>query len=219
MPAEVAELLQHARGSPAATRPRPRSAAPAPRARAWGCPPRPASPAARSARRSGRCSPGARRPTAATRSSSVPVASTFTGRRCDATLGMPPSGERLRSRRADSARSTISPSTARHRSDGSGPAHTTTSRPSRPALDRDLRPRDLPRHAVDEVDGGAGLLEVHEIGEVDAREGADRFDLLLEHRDAAAAREARRRPSPTTRRPAPGRAVVGASRSRSSPQP
>src|SRR5207244_4341142 len=50
----------------------------------------------------------------------------------------------------------------------------------------DLRPRDLTRDTIDQMDRGTRLLEVHEVGEVDARERARRLALLLQDRDAAA---------------------------------
>ena len=119
----------------------------------------------------------------------MPVASTSTGRRCDATLGIPPSVNARDDAEPLRRASTISPSTARHRSDGSGPTHTHDVAPAAcPAIELDRRPRDLARHAVDEVHRGARLLEVHEVGEVDAPERALRLELLRQHGDRAAAR-------------------------------
>ena len=101
---------------------------------------------------------------------------------------MPPTRERLGDAELQGT-STSSPSTARHRSDGSGPEHSTTSRPSVAGAQRDLGPVDLARHAVDQVHGRARLLQVHEVGEVDATERRGGVELLLQERHAAAAGE------------------------------
>ena len=140
---------------------------------AWGRRPRPASPAARSARRSGRCSRCARHPTSGDEVGARRVLMTWTGRRCDAMLGMPP---RVNARATPSrvAASTISPSDRAPPQRRLGPAaqHDVATGPPGDEVDR--RPRDLARDAVDEPHGRTRLLEVHEVGEVDGREPCDR---------------------------------------------
>ena len=57
-------------------------------------------------------------------------------------------------------------------------------------LELELRPLDPPLHAHVEVDSGAGLLQVHDLGEVHTAEAPDGREVVAEHRDGADAGEA-----------------------------